>query len=420
MSNPKKRIGFISTRLSGTDGVSLEVRKWVNVLERLGYECFYFAGESEWPNDRSYVVPEAHFKHPTIQKLNHDLFNDYVRSPETSQTVEKLKNHLKSHVHKFVNQFELEFFIVENAWAIPMNVPLGLALSELAAETKAPIIAHHHDFTWERSRFSVNAAGDYLHAAFPPNMQSVRHVVINSYGQSQLALRKGISSTVIPNVMDFDNPPPEPDGYADDLRQSLEIEPEEYFLLQPTRVVPRKRIEMAINLAARLDLPYKIVISHSSGDEGSDYADFLTDYIELLGANVIYAADIFDGERDTTPDGRKIFSLGDAYQKCDLVTYPSAVEGFGNAFLETLYYFKPLVMSTYEIYRTDIQPKGFKVVEFGDFIKDETVQKTREILLDPEQTAVLCQLNFEIARRHYSFTNLEKLLAALITLSFGD
>jgi glycosyltransferase involved in cell wall biosynthesis len=420
MAQPKKRIGFISTRLSGTDGVSLEVRKWVKVLNRLGHECFYFAGESEWPEDRSYVVPEAHFKHETIKQLNADLFDDYMRSPETSQTVEKLKNHLKSHIHKFDNQFDLELFIVENAWAIPMNVPLGLALSELAAETTAPIIAHHHDFAWERSRFSVNAAGDYLHAAFPPNMQSVKHVVINSYGQSQLALRKGISSTVIPNVMDFDNPPPEPDGYADDLRQSLGIDPDEYFLLQPTRVVPRKRIEMAINLAARLDLPYKIVISHSSGDEGSDYAEFLLEYIELLGANITYAADIFNGVRGTTPNGKKIYSLADAYQKCVLVTYPSAIEGFGNAFLETIYYRRPLVMSTYEIYRTDIQPKGFKVVEFGDFIKEETVQRAREILLNPEETAALCQLNYEIASHHYSFTNLEKLLAALISLSFGD
>ena len=43
------RIGFVSTRLAGTDGVSLEVAKWVQVLNGLGHECFFFAGELEWP-----------------------------------------------------------------------------------------------------------------------------------------------------------------------------------------------------------------------------------------------------------------------------------------------------------------------------------------------------------------------------------
>ena len=35
-------IGFISTRLQGTDGVSLETAKWSTVLERMGYTCYFF------------------------------------------------------------------------------------------------------------------------------------------------------------------------------------------------------------------------------------------------------------------------------------------------------------------------------------------------------------------------------------------
>jgi glycosyltransferase involved in cell wall biosynthesis len=136
-----------------------------------------------------------------------------------------------------------------------MNVPLGLALTELIAETCIPTIAHHHDFAWERPRYAVNAADDYLRAAFPPTLKSIYHVVINSYGQQQLALRTGASSTVIPNVMDFESPPPEPDGYEADLREVLGINPDEFYLLQPTRIVPRKRIERAIGLAKRLELP---------------------------------------------------------------------------------------------------------------------------------------------------------------------
>lgn len=420
MADQSRCIGIISTRLSGTDGVSLEVRKWVQVLEKLGHECFYFAGESEWPKDRSYVVEEAHFEHPEIKRLNVDLFDDYIRSPETSVGIEKLKNHLKVHLRKFIKKFGLDLLIIENAMAIPMNVPLGLALTEVIAESRTPTIAHHHDFSWERPRFSVSAADDYLRAAFPATLDSITHVVINSYGQNQLALRTGASSVIVPNVMDFDSPPPEPDGYADDLREVLGIEAGEYYLLQPTRIVPRKRIERAIVLAKRLDLPTTVVISHGSGDEGTDYRHFLEEFINLFDVNVRFAKDIFSRERAKTGDGRKIYSLRDAYQASDLVTYPSTIEGFGNAFLEALYFKRPLVMSTYEIYRIDIKPKGFNVIEFGDFITDETVRKTRQILLDPSLSAALCEQNYEIARRHYSFSNLEKLLAAILSFMVGE
>jgi len=40
-----KHIGFVSTRFSGTDGVSLEACKWADVFEQNGHRCFWFAGE---------------------------------------------------------------------------------------------------------------------------------------------------------------------------------------------------------------------------------------------------------------------------------------------------------------------------------------------------------------------------------------
>jgi hypothetical protein len=40
----RHRIGFVSTRFSSTDGVSLETEKWAHVLKGFGQECFYFAG----------------------------------------------------------------------------------------------------------------------------------------------------------------------------------------------------------------------------------------------------------------------------------------------------------------------------------------------------------------------------------------
>ncbi len=122
------RIGFVSTRLAGTDGVSLEVQKWAAVLTELGNECFYFAGESDRPPERTHLVEEAHFKHPDIQRLNGELFERRVRATATSNAVQSLSQHLKSRLQEFVGKFDLELLITQNALSLPMNVPLGIAL----------------------------------------------------------------------------------------------------------------------------------------------------------------------------------------------------------------------------------------------------------------------------------------------------
>ncbi len=420
MAAPPCRIGIVSTRLAGTDGVSLEVVKWASVLERMGHTCFFFAGDCEWISERSFVVPEAHFDFPEILQLTSDLFDKRKREPETSRKVELFKNHLKVHLHRFVRDFDIRMLIVENALSIPMNIPLGLALTEMIAETGILTLGHHHDFYWERSRFATGAADDYLRAAFPPTHPSIHHAVINSFAQRQLALRTGASSFLIPNVMDFDSPPPEPDGYADDLREVLGISPDDYFLLQPTRVVPRKRIERAIDLAKRLDRASTLVISHASGDEGSRYMDYLLEYINHMKVRVVFAEQLFSGTRRRMADGTKVYSLADAHFLADLVTYPSSIEGFGNAFLEAVYYRKPILMSAYEIYRVDIRPKGFHVIEFEDYVTENVARQVREVLDNEALAHLMAQKNYETARHYYSFTNLEALLGALINLMLGD
>jgi glycosyltransferase involved in cell wall biosynthesis len=415
MIERKGRIGFISTRLAGTDGVSLETVKWSNVLTNLGHECYYFAGESDWPEERSCLVPEAHFNHPLIASLNAELFSDYVRSPKISHKIQEAKDFLKKRLYDFNSTFQLDLLIAENILSLPMNVPLGLALTEFIAENYFPTLAHHHDFFWERERYALTAADDYLRMAFPPTLRSITHVVINSFAGRQLALRAGSVSTLIPNVMDFHQPPSETDDYVSDFRAILGIKPDEYILLQPTRVVPRKRIEHAIELARRIGVKCALVISHSSGDEGGEYQTHLQDYADLMGVRIIFASDIINHYRSQKPGNKKIFSIADVYRQADLVTYPSSVEGFGNAFLETIYYKKPIVMSAYEIFKTDIQPKGFKVIGFENFVREDTVRQVRTILNEPGTVAEMTKHNYELGRLYYSNQVLETRLASLVS-----
>jgi glycosyltransferase involved in cell wall biosynthesis len=414
-----RRIGFISTRFAGTDGVSLETRKWAQVLERLGHTCFYFAGSSDQSPERCRIVPEALFKHADIAAIYTTAFSQRVRPPETTRRIHQLKDYLKEPIRAFVRDFDIELLIIENALTIPLNIPLGLALTEFIAETAFPTIAHHHDFFWERKRFLVNCVWDYLNMAFPPHLPSIRHVVINSSAANQLALRTGISSLLIPNVMDFDHPPPPPDEYTRDVRTALGIAPDELFFLQPTRVVQRKGIEHAIELVNRLGVKARLVISHASGDEGDDYEHRVREFAALLGVPTNFVADIIRDQRGQTQDGRKIYALEDVYPYADLVTYPSDIEGFGNAFLEAIYFRRPIVVNAYSIFEIDIKPKGFRVIEFDGYITDETVQRVKEILDNPQQAQEMTTRNYELARQHYSFAILEHRLQMLIIDCFG-
>ena len=419
-------MGFISTRFAGTDGVSLETAKWADVFEKAGFTCFYFAGELDRPAKQSYPVKEADFRHPDIKDIFSNCFGSSVRGRFVTEKIYEVKQKLKDHLYTFIEKFELDLLVPENSLTIPLNLPLGIAITEVISETGMPAIAHHHDFFWERKHFTINACWEYLNMAFPPHLPSIQHVVINSSADNQLSLRTGISATIIPNVMDFENPTPvscsldsdknrpASDKYASDVRQALGVADDELLILQPTRVVKRKGIEHAIELVHRLEMKAKLIISHASGDEGYDYERRVREYSKMMAVDTYFVANIINEQRGKTKNGRKVYTLQDIYPHADLVTYPSDFEGFGNAFLEAIYFCRPIVVNTYSIYTIDIKPKGFSVIEIDGYVTDEAVRKAKKILTDPELRRKMVTHNYEIARKFYSYSVLREKLKNLI------
>jgi mannosylglucosylglycerate synthase len=407
-------VGFVSTRFAGTDGVSLETEKWARIFEKEGMTCYYFAGELDRDPNRSHCVDEAHFQHPVILEINQDCFGVNRRDRSLTAQIHRIKNLLKNQLYHFIERFNIDMLVAENCLTIPMNVPLGIALTEVISETGVNTIAHHHDFFWERQQFMVNAIWEYLNMAFPPHIPSIKHVVINTSADNQLSLRTGISSTVIPNVMDFENPPAPTDDYAADVRKALGLKNYELLILQPTRVVKRKGIEHAIEFVSRLGAKAKLVISHASGDEGYDYEKRVWEYSRIMGVDTLFVSDIINDQRGTTPGGRKIYTLDDIYPHADLVTYPSNFEGFGNAFLEALYYRKPILVNNYSIYSTDIRPKGFSVIEIDGYVTRPAVRLAKKVLRDEEFREKMVEHNYQVALRHFSYKILRHKLKALI------
>jgi glycosyltransferase involved in cell wall biosynthesis len=400
--------------------VSLETAKWRQVLEKMGYECFFFSGLSDWDSEKSMVVEEAFFGHPLITGIQARCFGVTVRNEKLTGEIQAARLILKRALYDFVDAFNIDLLIVENALAIPMNIPLGLAITEYIAETGIPVIAHHHDFSWERQRFSVSCVEDYLSMSFPPRLHPINHVVINSDACQRLSYRCGLSSVIIPNVLDFDSEAPVMDDYARTMRRDLGVGEDEALLLQPTRIVARKGIEHAIELASRLkDRRAKLLISHQERDEGSDYYMRTMDYADLLGVEVLVRPDIIGGERGTTGDGRKKYNLADCYINADFVTYPSSYEGFGNAFLEALWFKKPILVNRYSIFQRDIEPLDFDVVIMENNITTDTVETVRAILEYPEAGNIMAERNYELGRKFFSYPLLEQRLKQVL-MNFGQ
>ena len=416
-----ENIGFVSTRFAGIDGVSLEASKWAEVFEQRGHRCFWFAGKLDRNPEKSSLVHEAHFQHAQNQWINNKIIGRKRRKPSVTELIHALRSLLKVQLQNFIDQFKIDLLIAENVLAIPMHIPLGLALTETIAETNIPTIAHHHDFYWERVRFSVNAVNDYLRMAFPPNLPNIKHVVINSEAQEQLALRTGIASIVIPNILDFDNPPSVDIQGTQAFRESIGVEPDDIIILQPTRIVRRKGIELAIELIKKLKDPrYKLVVSHEAGDEGLEYVEWLKEYafehqVDLrIVTTQIADPWINNGKYQTK------YSLWDIYPHADFITYPSLYEGFGNAFLEAIYFKKPLLINRYPIFVKDIEPKGFDLVVMDGFLSKKTIHKVRKIFESREQREKMVNFNYKVASRHYSYSMLRSKFSAIMNDFLGE
>ncbi len=405
------RFGFISTRFAGTDGVSLESAKWAQVLEQSGQQVFWFCGLSDRPETITQIVPEAHFEHPDIVALNEAIWGKDHLPATVTAAVETIRQHLRQEIEAFITSRNIDVLVPQNALTIPMNIPLALALADVIRETGIPTLAHHHDFYWERDRFTGNAAKPWLDEAFPPVLDSIRHVVINHAAKRDLESRFSLKATVIPNVMNFAEAATGIDDYAADLRKEIGLEETDRLILQPTRIVPRKGIELSIELLARLsDDRNKLIISHDSGDEGHRYLDTLRKLANSKNVDLRLIGNRIATKRTLAGDGSKLYTLHDLYPHADFITFPSLYEGFGNALLEAIHFGKPLLVNRYSVFKEDIEPVGLNLILIDGAITDETVAEAARWLETPPDP----ERNRTLATKHFGYEVLRERLGELL------
>ena len=384
------RIGMVGARFAGLDGVSLESAKLAEALTRGGHEIAWFAGELGEDFTPAVTCEAASFDTGVNREIEHLAFGGgdpgvvHEMVADVAPEIEKV-------LTRFIDDFDIEGVIVENAWAIPMQLPLAFAIASVVKDRGMPTVGHHHDFSWERDRFRNTSVPDFMEQVFPPALPSVGHVVINSLAQRDLRDRRGLDSLVLPNVMDFESGPPPGDG-GDTFRRIAGVVSSDVVLVQPTRVIPRKGMELTIDLASRMDGDPVVVVTHPD-DLDSEYWARLEAQATGLGVDL-----------RLVDAGRDLSALASAYAAADLVCFPSLYEGYGNALVEAVYHRRPVLVNRYSVYASDIAPLGLSFIEIDASISDESVVEANRIVKGGRSVDAAVNRNFAIGEASLSYS----------------
>jgi len=418
-------IGVIIGRLGDVDGVALETEKWITVLERIGHTVYVLSGsfgEHAVDPARETLYRPLFFHSSECTWEQHRAFFSPPGDPEELLTVVQTNAlAVATQIHRWVRAKQIDVMLSENASSLPCHLSLGLGI-KLAAETLSiPVVAHNHDFAWERgTRYDTpfREVAELVDATFPLRLSDVRQVVINSAAVTELRQRYGLDSTVVPNVMDFERDYARKDSYNAHLLRDIGMEEHDLPLFQVTRIVKRKGIETAIDLVRRIDDPrVKLVITGSAADDnGSGHFEELQALANgSNGHSVTFAHPKILNHRHRGPDGHRVYSLEDAYASAAGVTYFSTYEGFGNAFIESVLARKPIFVNNYTpVYWPDIGSKGFRTVMIEDGnLTDEAVGEIARVVHDPGLAREIAEHNFELGKQHFSYDVLEEKLTTL-------
>jgi glycosyltransferase involved in cell wall biosynthesis len=371
------------------------------------------------------VFPHLHRHAPHISE---------ERKKEIVDGLEIEGNEVANTLQEIVQERDLDVIVAQNTNAMPMTLLGGIGVHKLAAVKRVATIFHHHDFWWERSRFSHNHIDGLLSRIMPPSDPGLEHVVLSTYAAHILRSLKRVQPRVIPNCEDFDDPVAL-DEYNRDFRSELGFADNDLLILQPTRIVRRKRIEDAVELVGKLVASYpdiqnkvRFIVSLYQGDEPDEnYVREIIELAERRNVDLHLISERVASKRGKNGDGKKLFTNRDVLANADLVTYLPVWEGFGNAFLEAVAASVPVVISTYLVYKTDLKIMGFKNVEVLDryddsgklIVDDETIDHVYRVLMDRELRDKMTATNFSIGARHFGMGRLNNLLLELFD-DYGD
>jgi glycosyltransferase involved in cell wall biosynthesis len=289
---------FLSYRLGGADGVSVEATKWEWALTELGFATRRVAGELEGiRRDDTWLAFLAIDPPPGADVEPNALAAALAGS---------------------------DLVVVENICSLPLNPTAASTAADVLRRHRGRVVFHHHDLPWERAHL---AAVDGI----PVVRDESLHVTISDHARLAM-IERGFDAHTIRNSFDFT----EHHGDRHRARASIGVAEDDILVLQPTRAIPRKEVGRGIAFAEDLqDLQQEHRVVYWLTGPAEDGYEAELEHI-LLAARVPV-------KRGRTADA------ADAYAAADVVIFPSSWEGFGNPVVEAAIARRPLVVARYPV-----------------------------------------------------------------------
>ncbi len=436
-------------RVGRTDGVSLEITKRANVLKEMGWKVYLLAGTGS--DGADFIIPELDFDRTEVRKIATNAFTtlkDYNSQSELIDEITQLASVIEIKLSSIINQINPDMLFVHNIFSHGRHIASALAFYNLIQKTAIPTLATHHDFYWERDDFKAPCCTEiqqFLLKYVPPVLPSLKHAVISSRAADLLFQKSKLNAIVMPDTLDFSMPPWIKDDFNKDFLKTFNLSENDILILQATRIVKRKGIELILPILEKLNdtnylaqlvgkkiyngktitknSKFVFIIAGYAEQEAEFYFQSIISYLEKKKIPFRNIQHQISAERNNNGNLKK-FSIFDTYAYADLVSYPSLYEGWGNQFIEAVFARKPVIAFEYPVFITDIKPKGYEVISLGsktsfdtktellklpDIIIDETCNKIIETLISKNTTTNLNR-NFNIAKSSNSQETLISLM----------
>ncbi len=419
-TNKNVKIGVLHSLIGANDGVSIVIDGMVeSMLDHMKIpldDLYFLAGHSPI---RFHCDLDDIFWHKNDQ--NKYILKHYSNpSPpaDLENFIWKEVLYAKQKIEDFINKNKIDLMIVHNS-CHPSNfiyaVAIGIYFKELReAGKKTPkYILWWHDSHFERDRFALSnniiiKFLDYMPGSHADGIvfinteqveiakkyytQSFKNFDVDSFFENNTIVlpntcsipwnwKENLSNNKIyPNHKNFNQSFFCDIGIEEALKNKGYLLDDMALLLQHTRIVRRKRIDLAIDFAFQLGLKIKekkqrkcvvLLVSGYSGDEHDNYLQELQNYFEkqekyFSDIDVIlnFAQEHILPRREIIVD-KKMYQFSEipeiVSQFGGLGVYFSEVEGYGNNLLEMTSAGLPTVINRYPIYERDIAPLGFEL-----------------------------------------------------------
>jgi glycosyltransferase involved in cell wall biosynthesis len=441
----ENRILYTHYRIGKTDGVSIEAAAWRQIWEDMGARVAFCAGPVS--QGVEYIIENLEQQwYPPVFLIDEEAFGGlkvFENEAAFIQAVREQQNQLRPAFEAVVQDFQPTHLVFSNIFSVGEHIAAPEALMDVLDAHQLPTVCIHHDFYWEGPRYERPSSPFVewmLEQFYPPQRDYIRHACINSVAQEELRWRKGIEASMLYDTLDFKQPFWHMDDYNQDLLHNRGVADNDLVVLQATRIVRRKNIEVAIDVVAQLadrmaqggkkelidgkvfDPEHNrvwLVLAGYAEIRDESYRESLIAHAAREGVNLLPLGDAIGTGRFMAPEAvGKRYSLWDVYPHADLITYPSEKEGFGNQFLEAVFARKPVVTFEYPVFQRDIKPRGFQIVSLGDrlHVNAEThlveippatlegaANEAFALLQDRDRYWEMVEHNFQLAAQNFSY-----------------